>query len=290
MNNDIFPCLWYDGGAKESAEFYVKVFNGRITADTPMVMNIDLFGQKLMLLNGGPHFKKNASVSFMVICETEDEVQHYWDQLSEGGMILMPLDSYSWSKKYGWVQDRCGVTWQIFLGEKSGDQKIIPTLMFIHENNGKAIEAMRLYTRTFPNSKIGNILKYGEGSEGHPITEPAENIQHAHFEIDGYSLFCMDNSYDHQFDFNEGISLVVMTDTQEQTDKYWNALTADGGRASMCGWLKDPFGFSWQIVPKKLIQMMSDPDPEKAQKVVQAMMTMQKIVIEDLEKAYNSQV
>lgn len=288
MNNDIFPCLWYDGDAKESAEFYVEVFSGRITADTPMVMNIDLFGQKLMLLNGGPYFKKNASVSFMVICETEEEVQQYWNRISEDGRVLMPLDSYSWSKKYGWVQDRYGVTWQIFLGEKSGDQKIVPTLMFIHGNNGKAMQAMELYTRTFPNSKIGNILKYGEGSEGHPVQEPAENIQHAHFEIDGYSLFCMDNSYDHAFDFNEGISMVIMTDTQEQTDQYWDALITDGGRASMCGWLKDRFGVSWQIVPKKLIQLMSDPDPEKAQNVARAMMTMQRIVIEDLEKAYHS--
>lgn len=288
MNNDILPCLWYDGDAKESAEFYCKVFDGKITADTPVVMNIDIFGQKLMLLNGGPHFKKNASVSFMVICETEDEVQKYWDQLSDGGMILMDLNSYSWSKKYGWVQDKYGVSWQIFLGEKQSDQKIIPTLMFIHENNGKAKEAMELYTNTFPNSKIGNILRYGDGSEGHSITEPSENIQHAHFELDGYDFFCMDNSYDHQFDFNEGISMVVMTDDQEETDRYWNALTSDGGRESMCGWLKDKYGFSWQIVPKRLIQLMSDPDQEKAQNVVQSMMKMQKIIIQDLENAYNS--
>jgi predicted 3-demethylubiquinone-9 3-methyltransferase (glyoxalase superfamily) len=288
MNNNIFPCLWYDEDAKESAEFYCKIFDGKVTADTPVVMNIELFGQKLMLLNGGPQFKKNASVSFMVICETENEVQNYWDQLSDGGLVLMPLDSYSWSKKYGWVQDKYGVTWQIFLGEKASDQKIIPTLMFIHQNNGKAIEAMELYTKTFPNSRIGNILRYGDGSEGHAAPEPPENIQHAHFEIDGYSLFCMDNSYDHQFDFNEAISMVVMTDNQEQTDLYWNALTADGGRESMCGWLKDKFGFSWQIVPKRLIQLMSDSDQEKAQKVVQAMMKMQKISIEDLEKAYHS--
>ncbi|SHK80323.1 VOC family protein [Chryseobacterium polytrichastri] len=288
MNNDIFPCLWYDGDAKQSAEFYCKIFDGKITADTPVVMNIDLFGQKLMLLNGGPQFKKNASVSFMVICETEDEVQKYWDQLIEGGIALMPLDSYSWSKKYGWLKDKYDVTWQIFLGEKQTEQKIIPTFMFIHENNGKALEAMELYTHTFPNSTIGNILRYGEGSEGHANPELAKNIQHAHFEIDGYSLFCMDNSYDHPFDFNEGISMVVMTDDQEQTDHLWNTLTSDGGRESMCGWLKDKYGFSWQIVPKKLIQLMSDPDQEKAQKVVQAMMRMHKIIIQDLENAYDS--
>ncbi|WP_027388214.1 VOC family protein [Chryseobacterium gregarium] len=288
MNNDIFPCLWCDEEAQEAAAFYCEIFEGKITANTPVVMNIDLFGQKLMLLNGGPQFKKNASVSFMVICETEDEVLKYWDRLTEGGMVLMPLDSYSWSRKYGWVKDRYDVTWQIFLGEKQTEQKIIPTLMFIHENNGKAAEAMKLYTETFPNSDIGSILKYGDGSEGHPASEPAENIQFAHFEIDGYRFFCMDNSYDHAFDFNEGISMVVMTDDQQQTDRYWDALTAGGGRESMCGWLKDRYGLSWQIVPKRLIQLMNDSDQEKAHRVVQAMMRMQKINIKELETAYSS--
>lgn len=288
MNNNIFPCLWYDGNGKESAEFYCKVFNGKLTADSPMVLNIELFGQKLMLLNGGPHFEKNASVSFMVICTTEDEVQNYWDQLMEGGIALMALDSYPWSKKYGWVRDQFGVTWQLYLGENDNDsQKIIPTLMFIHQNNGKASEAMEFYTHIFPNSKIGKVLKYGDGV-GNERHEIQKNVQHAHFEIDNYSFFCMDNSYDHQFDFNEGISMVVMTDNQEETDHLWNSLIADGGRESMCGWLKDKYGMSWQIVPNKLIQLMGDSDPEKAQKVVQAMMKMQKIIIKDLEEAYNS--
>ncbi|KFF21595.1 VOC family protein [Chryseobacterium sp. JM1] len=288
MNNDIFPCLWFDEESKEAAEFYCQVFDGKITADTPVVMNIDLFGQKLMLLNGGPHFKKNPSISFMVICETEDEVQKYWDQLMEGGVALMALDTYSWSKKYGWVQDKYGATWQVFLADKPESQKIVPTMMFIHENNGKAMQAMEFYTKTFPNSGIGNILKYGDGGEGHPISEPAENIQHAQFMIDGYSFFCMDNSYDHQFDFNEGISIVIMTDDQQETDHLWNTLTSEGGRESMCGWLKDKYGLSWQIVPKRLIELMNDSDQLKAQKVVQAMMKMQKIVVEDLEEAYHS--
>lgn len=288
MNKDIFPCLWFDEESKQAAEFYCQVFDGKITADTPVVMNIELFGQKLMLLNGGPHFKTNPSISFMVICSTEDEVQKYWDKLIDGGMALMALDSYSWSKKYGWVQDKYGVTWQLFLGDKPESQKIVPTMMFIHQNNGKAMEAMEFYTRTFPNSNIGNILRYGDGGEGHPISEPAENIQHAQFTIDGYSFYCMDNSYDHQFDFNEGISIVIMTDDQAETDHLWNTLISDGGRESMCGWLKDRYGLSWQIVPKRLIELMNDSDPSKAQKVVQAMMKMQKIVIQELEEAYNS--
>lgn len=285
MNNDIFPCLWYDGDAKQSAEFYCKIFNGKITVDTPVVMNIDLFGQKIMLLDGGPQFKKNPTVSFMIICETEDEVQSYWEQLMDGGTALMALDSYSWSKKYGWVNDKFGVSWQLYLGEKPSEQKIVPTLMFIHQNNGKAVEAMEFYTQTFPNSKIENVLKYKDGGGANEIPE---NVQHAQFVIDGYNLYCMDNSYDHQFDFNEGVSMVVMTDDQTQTDHLWNTLTSDGGRESMCGWLKDKYGMSWQIVPKKLIQLMSDSNQEKAQKVVQAMMKMQKIIIKDLEEAYHS--
>ena len=98
----------------------------------------------------------------------------------------------------------------------------------------------------------------------------------------------MDNSYDHQFDFNEGISIVVMTENQEETDRYWNSLIANGGQESVCSWLKDPFGISWQIVPKILIKLMSDPDKDKGKKVMEAMMKMKKIIISDIEKAYHS--
>ncbi len=287
MTNKIFPCLWFNGNGREAAGFYTETFNGRITADTPVVVNMELFGQKMMILDAGPQFEKNASVSFMVLCETEEEVTRYWEPLAEGGIVLLELGEYPWSKKYGWVRDRYGVTWQVYLGEKQGDQKIVPTLMFIHQNNGKAIEALEFYTGIFPDSRIGDVLKYGEGI-GNETHEVPHHVQHAHFELDGYSFFCMDSSYDHKFDFSEGISLVVMTDDQQETDHLWSNLTADGGRESMCGWLKDKFGLSWQIVPKRLLELMNGSDREKGQKVAEAMMQMQKIVIADLEAAYNS--
>ena len=286
MNNNIFPCLWFNGDGKEAAEFYCETFGGKITADTPVVLNIELFGQKLMLLNAGPQFEKNGSVSFMIICHTEEEVQKYWKNLSESGLVLMELGEYPWSKKYGWVRDRFGVTWHLSLGRNQDDQKLIPSLMFLHQNNGKAQKAMQFYTSIFPNSKIGGTLKYGDGNKPHEIPE---NVQHADFEIDGYTFFCMDNSHNHDFDFNEGISIVVMTDDQMQTDHLWNSLINNGGRASMCGWLKDQFGVSWQIIPKRLLELMNDFEhPQKAQKVMQALMTMQKIEIFNLENAYNS--
>lgn len=286
MKNNIFPCLWFDTEGNAAAKFYTEIFGGKITVDTPSVINFELFGQRFMILNAGPQFEKNASISFMVLCETEDEVERFWKPLADGGMVLMELGEYPWSKKYGWVRDRFGVTWQVFLGEKQGEQRIIPTMMFIHQNDGKAMQAMEFFTQIFQDSKIGGVMKYGEeGNETHDI---AGNVQHAHFEIDGYSFFCMDNSYDHKFDFNEAISIVVMTDDQEETDHLWNSLTANGGRPSMCGWLKDQYGVSWQIVPKKLIELMNHSDLFRAKKVVEKMMTMQKIDIADLENAFNS--
>ncbi|RBI91333.1 VOC family protein [Elizabethkingia miricola] len=281
MNNDIFPCLWCNGDAKESAEFYCQVFGGTITVDTPVVINIDLFGQKVMLLNGGPQFEKNPSISFLINCASEEDVQHYWDKLSDGGTALMALDSYPWSKKYGWIKDKYGATWQLYFGEMQ-EQRLVPTLMFMHQNNGKAME---FYTNTFPDSKIEGILKYKDGGEN---GENPENVQHAQFIINNYTLSCMDSSFDHKFDFNEGISLVMMTNDQKETDHLWNTLISGGGRESMCGWLKDQYGVSWQIVPKRLIELMNDTDPAKSQKVVQAMLKMQKIIIADLEAAYNS--
>ncbi|MDQ1095587.1 MULTISPECIES: VOC family protein [Chryseobacterium] len=287
MNNNIFPCLWYDQDAVASARFYCEVFGGKLTADTPVVLNIELFGQKFMLLNAGPQFTKNPSVSFTVFCQTEEEILGYWQRLSEKGKVMMPLDSYPWSRKFGWVEDQYGVSWQLTLDEKIPEQKIMPALMFIHQNNGKAQQAMELYTQIFPDSEIKKIQRYGDSGENNNA-EPAGHISQGHFIINGYSFLCTENSYDHQFDFNEAISIVVMTDDQSQTDHYWNALVAGGGRESMCGWLKDRYGLSWQIVPKRLIELMNDQDPAKAHKVVQAMFQMQKIIIEDLEKAYYS--
>lgn len=284
MNNNIFPCILCGGDAKKSSDFYCELFNGKITVDTGVVINIELFGQKIMLLNG-PQQEKNPSVSFMVICDTENEVQQYWDKLKEGGKVLMDLDSYPWSKKYGWVQDQYGVSWQLYLGEKASDQKLVPTLMFIHHNNGKAAEAMAFYTKVFPNSSIGNTSKYKDGGQS---GENPENVMHAHFTLNDYSLFCMDSSHDHQYDFNQGISMVVMTDGQEETDYFWNSLSAEGGSEEVCGWVKDKYGLSWQIFPKQSMKLVSDPDKDKVQKVLQAIMKMKNIIIKDLEEAYNS--
>jgi len=244
MKNHIYPCLWFDGKASEAAGFYSEIFgHSRILEENPIVVTLEMHGQKFMLLNGGPMYKPNPSISFMVICETKAEVNMAWERLTEGGTMLMPLDSYPWSERYGWVQDRFGISWQLYYGKlEDVGQKFCPTLMFTHEQSGKAEEAIRFYTSLFPGSATEGIMKYSPGEED------AEGlVKHAQFRLDGYVFMAMDSSFDHPFRFSEGISIAVDCDTQGEIDHYWHKMTADGGEESMCGWLKDKYGVSWQI-------------------------------------------
>ena len=153
-------------------------------------------------------------------------------------------------------------------------QKITPFLWF----DGKAEEAMKLYTSVFKNSRIITINYWAENS---PF--PKDQVMTGTFELDGQIFYAFDAGP--QFKFTEAISFFVNCDTQEEIDHFWNSLTADGGEESMCGWLKDKFGVSWQIVPPVLGKLLADKDPAKSGRVMEAMMKMRKIVIADLEKA-----
>ena len=281
MNNNIHPCLWYDSNAKAAADFYCSLFpNSKITINTPMVVNFELNGQKFMGLNGGPMFKSNASISFMVISESDNEINELWKQLSEGGFVMMPLDKYDWSERYGFVQDRFGLSWQIMKGKYSDvNQKITPTFLFVGRNYGNAEAAVKFYTEVFPASSISGILLYQE-NEGE---QQAGRVKHSQFILDGKVFMAMDGFGSHEFAFNEAISFVVECKDQEEIDYYWGKLTADGGQESQCGWLKDKFGVSWQIIPRILGKLMSDP--AKSQKVMAAFMQMKKFDIKTLEKA-----
>lgn len=280
MRNNIHPCLWYDGNARAAAEFYCSLFpQSKITADTPMVVNFELSGQKFMGLNGGPMFKPNPSISFFVISESDEEINDLWKQLSEGGFAMMPLDKYDWSEKYGFLQDRFGLAWQIMKGKYSDvNQKITPSFLFTGNQYGHAEAAVKFYTEVFPESSINGILLYGEGE-----AQAAGKVKHSQFILDNKVFMAMDGPGSHEFGFNEAISFVVDCNSQEEIDNYWAKLTADGGKESMCGWLKDKFGVSWQIVPAVLGKLMSDP--AKAPKVVEAFLKMKKFIIADLEKA-----
>ena len=153
-------------------------------------------------------------------------------------------------------------------------QKITPFLWF----DGKAEEAMNFYTSIFKNSKVGRIRRYGEGGPG-----PKGTVMSAEFQLDGQEFIAL-NGGPH-FTFTPAISFFVNCRTQEEVDELWEKLSAGGGK-SQCGWLQDKYGLSWQIIPSALDEMLSDPDPEKSKRVMQAMLQMTKIDIKGLKQAY----
>ena len=275
MKQQIYPCLWFNQQAKEAAEFYCTVFDAKITDENHFVSTFEAAGQKFMCINGGPEFTPNPSISFYVVCETEKEAEDAWEMLSDGGKVLMPIDKYPWSQKYGWIQDKYGISWQLAFGKMEDvSQKFSPTLMFTDEKAGKAEEAIGYYTSVFKNSSVTGILKYeaGEGDvEGH--------VKHAQFSINNYVMMAMDSSQPHGFGFNEGISLVVECETQDEIDYYWTKMSAVP-EAEQCGWLKDKYGISWQIIPADLQKLINDPEKGKA--VVEAFMQMKKFEIDKL--------
>ncbi len=282
INHPIYPCIWFNHQGKEAAELYCSLLpDTQIITDDGLVVNIRSGNEKLMFLNGGPMFTPNPSISFFVYCDSEAEIDRIWAGLSENGKVMMPLDTYPWAKKYGWLADRFQVNWQlIFVDGPRPAQKISPALLFTQENAGKAAEAIEFFTSVFQPSAIHRISRYeaGDGDiEGH--------VKQAQFYL-GTSLFnAMDSSGPHNFQFTEGVSLVVECDDQATIDYYWERLT-DGGAESQCGWLKDRYGISWQIIPKVLFSLMTDP--AKAGKAMAAFMKMVKFDIAELEKAANS--
>ena len=288
----IVPHLWFDKEAAEAAKFYTSLFrDSRIIDitqiyDTPSgtaeTVTIELSGQEFMLISAGPFFTFTPAISFLIACGSTEEVDMLWEQLSKGGTALMPLDAYPFSERYAWVQDRYGLSWQIMhMGDRKTTQKITPTLMFTGDVCGKAEEAINTYASVFGNASVGYILRYSAGNE----PDKEGTIQHAGFILEGQEFAAMDSAYEHNFTFSEAISFIVYCDTQEEIDHYWGKLSAVP-EAEQCGWLKDKFGLSWQIVPTVMKEMMQDKDAEKLARVTAAFLKMKKFDIAELKKAY----
>lgn len=279
MNKSFYPCLWFDGNAKQAADFYCSLFNNtRILQSNPMVTTFQLNGTKFMGLNGGPQYKLTQAVSFFVYCGgDESEINRLYAELSKGGKVIWPLDKYEWSPRYAWVEDKFGVNWQLDVESINNEQKMVPCLLFVNEKFTKVKEAMTHYTSIFINSKILMEAPYPPSAN-----LPQGTLLFAQFKLNDFIFNAMSSTMHHDFDFTPGTSFVVECDTQKEIDYYWDNLGA-GGHYSMCGWLQDKFGVSWQIVPKVLGELMSDP--QRAPRVTKAFMQMQKFDIDALLRA-----
>ena len=274
MSISIQPCLWLKADASEAAAFYCSIFpKTEILQSNPFSVSIKLLESNFMILNGAQE-DINPSMSFFVQCNTAEEVNALWEFLSPGGNVMMPLNNYPWSERYGWCSDRFGVNWQLMLHEKTSDT-IFPGLMFIDQNNGKASEALEFYTGIIPDAAVDFVSRY---ENGEPDVEG--NIKHARFKLAGRLFSCMESSAEFGFQFNHATSLVLTCDTQDEIDLLWNSLSA-GGSVGQCGWLKDKYGLSWQVVPASLGRLMSDPIKGRA--TMQRMLQMKKIIISELQ-------
>ncbi len=291
-NNFIIPCLWFDSEGEEAVKFYTSLFEKSSIKDvipygkegfeyhhkpegSPMTIEFELNGQSFIALNGGPDFKHNESVSLFVYCATEDRINFLYDKLKESGSILMPLDKYEWSTKYAWVKDQFGVSWQLDIEDVKSDQKIIPSLLFVNDKYKAIHDAISLYTSIFPNSEILERIPANQFD-----VNAKDYIAFAQLSLNGYLFNLMSGGeIQHNFDFNEAFSFIVNCESQDQIDYYWEKLTSDGIEIQ-CGWLKDKFGVSWQVVPDFLNSLLKNP--QKRDSVMKSILEMKKIEIEKL--------
>ncbi len=295
---NITPHLWYDKEAKEAAEFYTSILpNSTITSTTTLhntpsgdcdVVSFELAKQPFMAISAGPFFKFNPSISFHIKCKTTDEVDVLWEKLSKGGTVHMELGEYPFSKRYGWLSDKYGLSWQIiFAGEQEIKQKITPVMMFVGTVCGKAGEAIKFYTSVFSerdgkdSSKILMSMTYGKDD----APDKEGTLKYAAFTLRGQEFGIMDSAHEHTFSFNEAVSFLIPCETQEEIDYFWEKLSADP-QSEQCGWLKDKYGISWQISSTAMDEMMTKGTPEQIDRVMQAFLPMKKFDIASLKKAY----
>ena len=215
-----------------------------------------------------------------------ENLDKLWEKLSQGGAALMPLDKYPFSERYGWLQDKYGLSWQLILSNPEGEERpfIVPSLMFVGKVCGKAEESTNFYMSVFKNSRRGIVAHYPKGME----PDKEGTIMFTDFMIENQWFAAMDSARAHNFAFNEATSFMVYCDTQKEIDYYWDRLSAVP-EAEQCGWLKDKYGLSWQIVPTTMDEMMANGTREQIDRLTQAFLPMKKLVIAELEKAFEGE-
>ncbi len=242
-----------------------------------------------MAINGGPHFQFNPSISFFVNFDpSKDEnagenLDLLWEQLSQGGTPLMPLQEYPFSKRYGWIQDKYGLTWQLMLRNPDDQERpfIVPSLLYVQDVLGKAEEASDFYLSVFGESRRGEIVRYPAGME----PDEEGTVMFTDFMLENQCFAAMDSAHPHNFKFNEAISLLVRCKNQEEIDYYWEKLSSEPS-AEQCGWVKDRYGVSWQIWPEVMGEMLANGTTEQMNRLTKTFLQMKKFNIEKLIQAY----
>jgi predicted 3-demethylubiquinone-9 3-methyltransferase (glyoxalase superfamily) len=288
----IIPHLWFDKEAKEAADLYTsiipgsKIHNSITLHNTPSgsteIVSFELAGQSFQAISAGPLFKFNPSVSFHVRYKSKDEVDAVWHKLLPGAQVLMDLGPYPFSERYGWLQDKYGLSWQIdYIGEAEIKQMISPMIMFVGSVCGKAEEAVKFWSFVFSDGCFSRVMRYGQGEE----PDKEGTLKYGAFSLVGQEFETMDSAYEHAFQFNEAISFIVYCDDQAEIDHYWQKLSAVP-EAEQCGWLKDKYGFSWQIVPRDMDRLLRSGSLETTERVTQALLVMKKLDLARLQAAY----
>lgn len=278
------PCLWCDGTLADQAQAYAALFpgatiDGQDAADWApgRVAMLDLGCGPVALLDGGPMFRPSPALSLALTDPDAGRIRALWDALGDGGGVLVPLGAWPWADLFGWVQDRWGVSWQLTRGAAPG---IAPFLTFVGPVAGRARAALALYARAVPGLAAVRITDWdGTGPA------PAGWVMQARLAGPPGALILSENADEHAWGFTEGGSLMILCDTQAEVDAAWATLTADGGQPSRCGWLKDPFGVSWQIVPQDLVRILADAPPPVQGRVMAAVLGMGKLDLDAIRAA-----
>lgn len=289
----IIPHLWFDDNGQEALEFYTSIFENSgivhqyVLENTPSgdaeSFDFELAGQPFMAINGGPFFKFNPSISFMVICDGKIEADEIWKGLLEGGRILMPLEETLFASYYGWLEDKYGLSWQLMSADGNPyEQKIVPHLLFSNDAVGRAREALEFYADTFDESEILEVYEYEKGQ----TMQARAEISFSAIKIYNKLFHLADNGAEEAtYTFNEAISFLIECESQEEIDDHWKKLSAVP-EAEQCGWLKDKFGVSWQIVPKGMNELFENGTPEQIKGVTAAFLKMKKIDLAELERVW----
>lgn len=291
----IIPYLWCNNNAQEVVSFYTELFPDSkvgkktyydeassevagVPVGTLMTIQFWICGQEFVALNGGDFFKFSPAVSLTVFCETEKDIDRLWEKLRAGGMERMPLQQYPFSQKYGWVEDKFGLSWQ--LNWNNENQRIVPSLLFVGDLNGRASEAAKEYVRIF--GKNGKVITVEPFSEKGP--DPDGPMKYCLIELAGQEFILMDGPGPHEFGFTGGVSFLVDCENQDEIDHFWREFTKEG-KELPCGWATDKFGVHWQVFANFLEDYLYSPDKEKANRSLRAMYEMKKIIIQDIVNA-----